>query len=96
MFLLIVYTLLAAALVLFGKDRKVESWIFVYGIAAGFIIETIGTQISGYQSFVQPDVWGIPYWLIVTWGYGFILMKRIGLIIASGSPWVPNIEKGGG
>ena len=86
--LLIIYCLLVAAIIFFGKDRKSEAWIFVYGIIAGFIIETIGTQVSGYQSFTNPDVWGIPYWLMVSWGYGFILMKRISLIIATGSPWV--------
>lgn len=91
--LLVIYVLLVAALVIFGKDRKVEVWIFLYGIVAGFIIETIGTHISGYQSFAQPDVWGIPYWLIVTWGYGFILMKRVGFIIATGSPWTHGISK---
>ncbi len=86
--LLVVYLLLVAVIVFFGKDRKVESWIFMYGVIAGFIIETIGTHISGYQSFTLPQIWGIPYWLVITWGYGFILMKRIGLIIAFGSPWI--------
>ncbi len=71
-----------------GHDKKIEFYILFYGLIAGFIIETIGTQVSGYQSFTQPDVLGIPYWLVVSWGYGFILMKRISLIITTGSPWV--------
>jgi len=85
--LLGMYLIIVAAVIFIGKDKKTELWIFLYGIVAGFIVETIGTQISGYQSFTQPDVWGIPFWLIISWGYGFILMKRVGLIIATNSPW---------
>ena len=85
--LLLFYLALTALVVWYGKDRWTESLIFLYGIAAGFVVETLGTQVSGYQSFALPQVLGIPYWLLVSWGYGFILMKRIGLIIGTGSPW---------
>jgi len=85
--LLVIYSVFVLGLIYFGKDRKTEFLIFIYGSIVGFIIETIGTQISGYQSFTQPDVLGIPYWLVVSWGFGFLLMKRISLIIATGSPW---------
>jgi hypothetical protein len=85
--LLIIYSFFVLGIIYFGKDKKTEFLIFIYGSFVGFIIETIGTQISGYQSFTQPDVFGIPYWLVVSWGFGFLLMKRVGLIIATGSPW---------
>ena len=85
--LLATYCVITATIVFLGKDKKTELLIFLYGVVAGFFIEIVGTQISGYQSFAQPDVWGIPLWLIVSWGYGFILMKRLGLIIATGTPW---------
>lgn len=88
--ILLVYITLAAAFILSGKDKKTETWIFVYGLIGGFAIETFGTYISGYQSFTLPQIWGIPYWLPVSWGYGFILMKRVGLIIATGSPWAKS------
>ena len=90
--LLIFYSFLVLMLVLTGNDKRVESWIFLYGILAGLIVETLGTQISGYQSFTQPDMLGIPFWLLVSWGYGFILMKRISLIIATGSPWTNKVS----
>lgn len=86
--LLTVYVIAVLLLILIGKDRRIELRILVYGMIAGFATETIGTQISGYQSFTNPDIFGIPYWLIVVWGYGFVLMKRISLIIATGSPWL--------
>lgn len=88
MLLLGIYVVAIMFLILSGKDRKIELQVLVYGMIAGFAIETIGTQISGYQNFMNPDILGIPYWLIVVWGYGFVLMKRISLIIATGSPWV--------
>jgi hypothetical protein len=87
MLLLVIYLAVSAWLIATGHDRKTETYIFLYGLVAGFIIETIGTGISGYQSFAKPDILTIPYWLIVSWGFGFILMKRIGFIIATGSPW---------
>ncbi len=85
--LLALYLILTSLVIWYGKDRRTESLIFLYGIAAGFVVETLGTQVSGYQSFTLPQVLGIPYWLLVSWGYGFILMKRIGLIIGTGGPW---------
>lgn len=82
------YSLFLVALLVYGKERKIELCIVIYGMFVGFIIETIGTQISGYQSFTLPQVLGIPYWLVVSWGFGFLLMKRISLVIAMGTPWI--------
>ena len=87
MLLLALYLLAVLFLILSGKDKKVESWIVLYGMVTGLIIEGVGTSVSGYQSFAQPDIFGIPYWLVVVWGYGFLLMKRVSLIIATESPW---------
>ena len=53
----------------------------MYGILVGIVVEVIGTQISGYQSFTKPDFGGIPIWLPIAWGYGFVAMKRIGFIL---------------
>lgn len=86
--LLVLYVTIVVAFILSGQDKGIEFKIFGYGLIAGFIIEIIGTQISGYQSFTKPDFIGIPLWLPVSWAYGFILMKRIALIIAKNSPWI--------
>ncbi len=86
--LLLAVFLVAVFVVLWmSRDRKTEFLTFVYGMAVGFLIETFGTRISGYQSFANPQMLGIPDWLVVAWGYGFVLMKRVGLIISTGSPW---------
>lgn len=78
--LFIIYLVLTLGLIYLHKD-KTEFVIFAYGILIGAIIETIGTQISGYQSFTKPDFDGIPMWLPVVWGYGFVAMKRIGFTL---------------
>ncbi|MBI2610216.1 hypothetical protein HYW53_03545 [Candidatus Giovannonibacteria bacterium] len=78
--LFIIYLVLTLALIFWHKD-KTEFIIFVYGIIIGLIVEVIGTQVSGYQSFTNPNLWGIPFWLPIAWGYGFIAMKRIGFVL---------------
>lgn len=75
--LFMVYVLFTAALIYFHKDKS-EWIVFIYGVVVGFIVEVIGTQVSGYQSFINPDFLGIPVWLPIAWGYGFVAMKRIG------------------
>lgn len=78
--LFIIYLILTLGLIYIHKD-KTEFAIFAYGIFIGVIVEVIGTQISGYQSFTKPNFGGIPIWLPITWGYGFVAMKRIGFVI---------------
>ena len=84
--LLTLYFMLTVGFIYFGNDRKTETFIACYGILAGIIIEVSGAW-NGYQKFTTPQFFGIPFWLILTWGYGFVLMKRIGFIIHSGTPW---------
>jgi hypothetical protein len=89
--LLIIYLLMALLVVASGKDGKVEAQIFIYGVVAGTVVELWGSAISGYQHWEVTDgMLTIPYWLMVSWGYGFVLMKRIGLIIGAGSPWIAH------
>jgi hypothetical protein len=87
--LLAIYLLAVFLVIATGQDGRTELVIFVYGMVAGTVVELWGTAISGYQMWVATDPGlTIPYWLIVSWGYGFVLMKRIGLIVGTGSPWV--------
>ncbi len=78
--LFIIYLVLTLGLIYFHKD-KTEFIIFFYGIVIGGLVEIVGTQVSGYQSFTKSDFFGIPVWLPVAWGYGFVVMKRIGFIL---------------
>jgi len=75
-----IYLLLSLALISLHKDKS-EYFIFAYGIFIGTIVEVIGTQVSGYQSFANPNFGGIPLWLPLAWGYGFVAMQRIGRVL---------------
>ena len=77
-----IYIILSVVLILWRGDNS-EFTIFIYGIIIGGLVEVIGTQVSGYQSFAEPDFLGIPIWLPIVWGYGFVAMKRIGIILKS-------------
>ncbi len=78
--LLVSYLALSVALILYHDDKS-EFLVLAYGILIGFTVEVLGTQSSRYQSFTNPDFLGIPMWLPIAWGYGFVAMKRIGFIL---------------
>lgn len=72
--------------ILLGRDRIGETKLVVWGIVWGFLLETIGV-LSGYHTFNNPDFMGIPLWLPIFWGYGFITAKRVSSIVYTGSPF---------
>ena len=78
--LLAIYLILTVVLILWRGDNT-EFAIFAYGIIIGGIVEIIGTEVSGYQSFTNPNFFGVPIWLPIVWGYGFVAMKRVGFIL---------------
>src|SRR3989338_10167367 len=76
-------TVLFAALiilVLAFSYKRGDEWIFVLGFVLSLVIEGVGVA-AGYQSFARPTAWGIPLWIPLAWGYGFIFVKRLGLIL---------------
>ena len=80
-FLLLAIYLILSVVLIFWRGDNSEFAIFAYGIIIGGIVEIIGTEVSGYQSFSNPNFLGIPIWLPIVWGYGFVAMKRIGFIL---------------
>ncbi len=85
--LLVVCLGIAAAQILTGKNRCLESKIMLYGIIWGVVLELISTNVSHFHSFPKPDFLGVPAWLPVLWGYGFVMAKRISSILYTGTPW---------
>lgn len=60
-------------------DYKVGEWkIFLLGVIVGFIAEVGGDTIYQMQYWVQGSLFGIPLWLPLFWGLGFVMMRRIG------------------
>lgn len=84
--LLLLYVCILSAEIFMGRDRAGEIKLAGWGILWGFILEFIGTK-SGYHTFNAPDLMGIPLWLTVFWGYGFITAKRVSALVYIGSPF---------
>jgi len=80
--LLLLIFLAILFIVLLREYHKGEIIVFFYGLGIGLLIEITGTFIIKYQSFANPDLFGIPLWLPVAWGYAFVMMGRIARILS--------------
>ena len=77
--LLIICFLILVAYILMGHHRTYELKMATLGILWGFALELTGVK-SGFHVFNSPDFMGIPLWLPVFWGQGFVTAKRISYI----------------
>lgn len=62
------------------KYEKREIFIFLLGAIVGLAIE-ISSVFVGFERFSQPLILGIPLWMPLTWGYGFVVIKRVSIAI---------------
>ena len=61
--------------------HKKELLLFFVGCIFGFIIE-IGLRYFGYQQvWNNASLLGVPYWLPLIWGYGFVVITRLGIYL---------------
>ena len=80
-FQLTVFAAGVAALLFYWYDRVGEKYLFITGIFIGLFIE-VGFRFLGYQqAWVQASLFGIPYWLPIAWGIGFVLITRLGVLV---------------
>jgi general stress protein CsbA len=73
--------LLFMALTFKIKYYKREWIIFIVGIICGIVGELGGDLIYKLQYWDSGSFFGIPLWLPLFWGYGFVFMRRIGNLI---------------
>ncbi len=67
------------------KDHKNELWLFLSGMAVGSFVE-IGLRILGHQqNWNQASLFGVPFWLPIAWGVGFVVITRFGM-------WLRNVK----
>ena len=61
------------------KVHKNEKYLFIIGIVVGSVIE-IGLRMLGYQqTWTDASFFGVPYWLPIAWGLGFVVITRYGV-----------------
>lgn len=58
-----------------------ELTLFGVGLAMGLVIEVGLGLVSRSQHWENASMFGVPYWLPIIWGYGFVALRRIGNII---------------
>ena len=61
--------------------NKGEYTLFIVGLITGFVIEVGLGLIARQQNWENASLWGVPFWLPVVWGLGFVVITRIGCYI---------------
>lgn len=76
-------TILAIAVSALLLSRRVpgEIHLFAFGILMSLIIELGLGLIARSQNWSHASLFGIPFWLPLMWGYGFVVMRRIGNVV---------------
>ncbi len=83
---LTLFALGISALLFLWNNRVGERYLFVIGLLAGVCIE-VGFRALGYQQvWAEASFFGVPYWLPIAWGVGFVLITRVGLYIRNIDP----------
>ncbi len=77
---LTVLSILLSALLLY-KASPGERVLFGIGVVMALIIELGLGLIARSQHWSHASLFGIPYWLPLIWGYGFVVMRRIGNVV---------------
>jgi hypothetical protein len=55
-----------------------EWWLFAVGSVLGLVFELGGDAIYKLQSWSEGSLFGIPAWLPLFWGLGFVFIRRVG------------------
>ena len=75
-----VLAIVFSALLLWNRQRG-EGVLFVTGLLIGLVIEVGLGFVARTQHWDYASFFGVPFWLPIMWGYGFVAMRRIGNII---------------
>lgn len=68
----------------FVIEYKKKEWaVLLAGIIIGFLVEFSGDAVYQLQYWEQASFFGLPIWLPILWGYGFVMIRRIGNLITS-------------
>jgi len=77
-------TLIAIALLcisFYHYHAKGEILFFFIGCGVGLFFEIIGDLIYELQFWQEASLFGVPIWLPLFWGWGFVMIRRLGELI---------------
>src|SRR3989304_8063467 len=60
------------------KYYKNEWTLFFIGMILGFFIEVVLGLYYRMQYWENARLLGVPIWLPIVWGYGFVFIRRVG------------------
>jgi 4-hydroxybenzoate polyprenyltransferase len=63
------------------RYNKGEWRVFVLGLIIGIVLELGGYYFHRLQYWTVDGFFGIPLWLPVVWGIGFVFIRRIGNLL---------------
>ena len=78
-FTVVVITILLVSLAI--RYYPGEWTLFFLGLTIGFVFEGLSGLIYRMQYWENASLLGIPVWLPIFWGYGFIFIHRLGTIV---------------
>jgi hypothetical protein len=58
-----------------------ERWLYAIGVTLGLVIEVGLGQIARMQHWENASLFGVPFWLPLVWGVGFVAIRSIGNFI---------------
>lgn len=66
----------------FALNYYPNEWLlFFTGVGLGIFIEIVLRKFGSQQSWKKASFFGVPYWLPLAWGIGFIIITRLGIFI---------------
>ena len=77
-----IFAVIIIAITFRMKHEKRELTLFLFGCVMGIIFELTGNYLLN-QKWGEASFFTIPVWLPLTWGYGFVIIRRIGNIIVN-------------
>ena len=78
---LTLFVLILMIITAFVSYHHNEVILFFVGLLFGIFIE-VGLRMLGYQQkWKDASFFGVPYWLPLMWGFGFVIITRLGSFI---------------
>lgn len=77
--LVLTFAITILAAITFIISYHSNEWLlFLVGLGFGIIVE-VGLRYFGYQQvWERASFFGVPYWLPIIWGFGFVIITRLG------------------